>query len=183
MQGLTDLLGGLTGTSGVLAIAAVMLFKEIGVPVPVPADLIMITAGVQAATGSYSLVGLLVAVEVAVILGCSIKFLLVRSAGRGFVYRFGRFVGLTPARLDQATLRLHSRGPLAIFIGLNVPGARAGMIIAAGLAGFPLRAFAPAMVAGSSLYYGWHVALGFIVGPSAARLLAGANLPGAAREA
>ncbi len=35
----------------------------------------------------------------------------------------------------------------------------------------------------SSLYYGWHVALGFIVGPSAARLLAGANLPGAAREA
>ena len=39
------------------------------------------------------------------------------------------------------------------------------------------RVFAPAMILGSSLFYGWHIALGFIIGPSAATLLNHLNLP------
>jgi hypothetical protein len=33
------------------------------------------------------------------------------------------------------------------------------------------------MVAGSTVYYGWHVALGYLVGPAATSLLANANVP------
>ena len=165
------------GGSGLLAIFVVMLLKEAGVPVPVPSDLIMIGAGVQAATGSYSLLTLLFAVAVAVAVGSTIQFLVVRGAGRRAVERFGRFAGLTPARLDRSTSTLRGRGSLAIFVGLNVPGARAGIIIAAGLAGLAYRTIAPAMIAGSSLYHGWHIALGFLVGPSALALLGAVNLP------
>jgi membrane protein DedA with SNARE-associated domain len=39
-------LGELSAGYGVLAIFVVMLLKEIGVPLPVPSDLIMVAAGV-----------------------------------------------------------------------------------------------------------------------------------------
>src|SRR3989442_10201080 len=64
-----------------------MLLKEIGVPIPVPSDLLMVGAGVQIATGAYSLVALLLALAVAVFIGASIQYFLARSAGRAVVYR------------------------------------------------------------------------------------------------
>jgi membrane protein DedA with SNARE-associated domain len=66
---------------------------------------------------------------------------------------------------------IRQRGPLAIFMALNVPAARAGVIAAAGIAGLSYRAFAPPMIAGNSFFYGWHIALGFVVGPTALVLL------------
>jgi len=39
---------------GLIAIFAVMLLKEIGIPVPVPSDLIMLAAASQAAAGKYA---------------------------------------------------------------------------------------------------------------------------------
>jgi len=162
---------------GLLAILVVMVLKEVGIPVPVPSDLIMITAGVQAATGVYSLLELLIAIEAAMIVGGSIQFFLARGMGRAFIYRVGRFIGLTQERLDQAMSALQRRGALGVFLGLNIPGARAGIIPAAGLAGLTYPAFAPAMISGSSIFYGWHIALGYIIGPSATQLLENLHLP------
>lgn len=168
---------GALASYGLLAIFVVMLVKEMGVPLPVPSDLIMITAGVQAAAGAFSLVELFIAIVVAIAVGGSIQFLVARGAGRRLVYRFGRFVGLTAARLDSAAQRVRGRGPLAVFLALNLPGARAGIVVGAGLAGLPYRAFAPALLAGSTVFYGWHVALGYLVGPTATVLFEGLHLP------
>ena len=177
MENLSALLSDFLNTYGLLAVLVIMLLKEVGVPIPVPSDLIMITAGVQAATGSYPLLELILAIEAAMLVGGSAQFLIARSAGRDFIYRIGRFVGLTPERLDRAMGMLQKRGALAVFLGLNVPGARAGIIPAAGLAGLAYPAFAPAMVGGSSIFYGWHIALGYIAGPSATALLENLHLP------
>src|SRR5436309_15386263 len=80
--------------SGLLAIFAVMLLKEIGVPVPVPSDLIMVGAGVQIASGAYSALALALAVGLAVLIGASIQLLLARSAGRALVYRLAALIGI-----------------------------------------------------------------------------------------
>lgn len=170
----------LLAAQGLLAVFLVMLLKEIGVPVPIPSDLVMITAGIQAAAGAYSLVELLVALEVAILLGGSLQFLIARGAGRQLVTRFGRRVGLTELRLEHALTRVRQRGSLAIFVGLNVPAGRAGIVVAAGVAGLTYAAFAPAMLAGSTVFYAWHVALGYLAGPTALGLLDQLNLPLAA---
>jgi membrane protein DedA with SNARE-associated domain len=81
------------------------------------------------------------------------------------------------AKLDAAGARLQRKGRLAIVVGINLPGARAAIIPSAGLSGMAYRVFAPAMILGSSLFYGWHIALGFIIGPSAATLLNHLNVP------
>jgi membrane protein DedA with SNARE-associated domain len=165
---------------GLLAILVVMLLKEVGVPVPVPSDLIMISAGVQAATGAYTLLELLLAIEAAIAVGGTIQFLLARGLGRQFIYRVGRFIGLTQERLDRVMAGLQRRGGLGVFLGLNVPGARAGITPAAGLAGLTYPVFAPAMLSGSTIFYGWHVALGYLAGPSATALLQNLHLPAGA---
>ena len=162
---------------GLLAIFGVMLIKEIGVPVPIPSDLIMITAGVQAAAGAYGLIDLILLLLISMLIGGSIQFLIARKAGREVLYRLGGLVGLTAERLDRAGESLKGRGPLAVFLGLNIPGARAGIIPAAGLAGLSYPSFTLAMAGGSGLFYGWHIALGYIAGPTATTLLERLHLP------
>lgn len=161
---------------GLLALFAVLLAKESGIPIPVPSDLLTIAAGVQAATGAVGLGELAVAVAIAVAVGQSIQFLVVRGAGRRIVERLGPRVGLDAARLEAVAARLRAGGPASIFLGLNVPGARAGVIVAAGLAGFSYSSFAPAAIAGTGVFHAWHIALGFLVGPAAVDLLAAIGL-------
>jgi len=170
----------LLAAQGLLAVFLIMLLKESGVPLPIPSDLVMITAGIQAAAGAYSLVELLAALEIAILVGGSLQFLSARAAGRRLVARFGRRVGLTESRLEQALSSVRQRGPLAIFVGLNVPAGRAGMVVAAGVAGLTYAAFAPAMLAGSTVFYAWHVALGYLAGPTALSLIDQLNVPLAA---
>lgn len=162
---------------GLLAIFGVMLIKELGVPVPIPSDLIMITAGVQAAAGAYSLIALILLLLLSMLIGGSIQFFIARKAGRELLYRLGGLVGLTAERLDRSGESLRRRGPLAVFLGLNLSGARAGIIPAAGLAGMSYPSFTLAMVSGSGLFYAWHIALGYIAGPTAATLLERLHLP------
>jgi|GEM_PF-827921 len=177
MENISITLSNFLATYGLLAIGIVMLLKEIGVPVPVPSDLIMITAGVQLAAGDYGLAELALALGAAMLLGGSVQFFLVRGAGRELIYRLGARIGLSRERLDKAMSSLQQRGPLAVFLGLNLPGARAGIIPAAGLVGMPYPVFSPAMLSGSGVFYAWHIALGYLLGPSALALLEGANLP------
>jgi membrane protein DedA with SNARE-associated domain len=150
-----------------IGLLIVMMLKELGVPVPIPADLLMITAGVRAATGAYPLVGLVVAVEIALLLGCVGQFALVRRAGRQWVYRVAGRLGLTEERLDRAIEAIMRSGPRAVIVGLNIPGARSAVTPSAALAAMPYRTFTPAMLVGSSVYYGWHIAVGYALGPTA----------------
>src|SRR6266550_662944 len=148
-----------------------MLLKEIGVPIPVPSDLLMVGAGVQLATGAYSAVALLLALAIAVFVGASIQYLLARSAGRAVVYRLAAMVGLRAEMLDRAVARLAAGGSRAVFLGLNIPGARAAVIPAAGLAKLGFVRFALATLTGSLVFYGWHGALGYLAGPAAVALI------------
>ncbi len=160
-----------SATYGVLAIFVVMFLKEIGVPIPVPSDLLMIGAGIQIAAGVYSALQLGVALAVAVFVGGSIQFLLARTTGRAIVYRLAAMAGIGAERLDRVVARLGARGSRAVFVGLNIPGARAAVVPAAGLARLAFVPFAAAATAGSLVFYAWHVALGYFVGPPAAALL------------
>jgi membrane protein DedA with SNARE-associated domain len=164
---LTDLGAG----SGLLVIFAVMLLKEIGVPVPVPSDLLMVGAGVQIAAGAYSPFVLLVAIGSAVLIGGSIQLALARSAGRALIYRLAALIGVRSERLDAMVARLGTGGARAVFVGMNIPGARAAVLPAAGLARLGFVPVTIATVAGSLVFYGWHVALGYLAGPAAIALL------------
>lgn len=86
---------------GLAAIFGVMLLKSIGVPIPIPADVIMLVASARAASGRISLVGAFAALLLALSVGGVIQFALIRRIGRGMLLRYGRFLGITEVRLDN----------------------------------------------------------------------------------
>ena len=155
----------------------VILLKEIGVPVPVPGDLLMIVAGARAATGALPLWGVLLAAFVAGVIGAYVQYLLAKGPGRGIIYRFGKYVGLTEARLDRAAETVRGRGWVAVALGRALPGVRIGAVIGCGLAGMPASTFTVGLIAGTILFVGFHTLLGFFAGPGVGAVLDSVNIP------
>ncbi len=149
---------------GLLAIFVLLLVKAIGVPIPIPADAIMLAAAARAAEGRFVLWQTFFASLLALVLGGIIHFSLVRGPGRAFLYRFGRYLGLTPARLDAASARMHKSGTLGIALAILTPGVRSVAVTACGLAGLPLRVVAVGLTIGTALFLSLHFFLGYVGG-------------------
>ena len=170
---LTAALGQFLDTYGLLAVFLIMLLKEIGVPVPVPADLIILGAAARAAGGKESGVAVFLAILIPMIIGGFVQYAIVRGPGRSFIYRIGKFIGLTKARLDRAMNAVRRGGMAAVALGLTTPGVRIATVPASGLADLPPSIFIPGLIAGSAFFLAWHFAIGYLGGV----LLAVLDLP------
>ncbi len=150
--------------NGLSAIFVIMLLKEIGIPIPLPADLIMLGAAAGAASGKFPLGGLVFAFLIPMLLGGLVQYTVARGPGRALVYRIGGLVGLTGERLDRAMERVRKGGALAVSVGLTTPGIRVAIVPASGLASIPMPSFAAGLIAGSAFFLSWHLAIGLVGG-------------------
>jgi membrane protein DedA with SNARE-associated domain len=162
---------------GLLAGFWLILIEETGVPVPVPGDFLMLGMGVHARQGSVPLWQALLVMEAATLVGASILYFVSLRAGRELVYRYGRYIHLTPARLDQAEVWLRQRGTRAIVLGRITPGLRMATVIACGVFGVPYVQFLPSLALGAFLYILCYTLLGFFLGPPVLRALGEIHLP------
>src|SRR2546423_11406681 len=149
---------------GLAAVFIVLLVKSIGLPIPIPADVIILATAIRAAQGKLILWQAFLTILVALVLGGIIQFALVRGPGRSLLYRFGRYIGLTSARLDAAAAKIKKGGIPGLSVAILVPGVRSAAIAASGLSNFPLRTFVPGIVLGSALFLCVHFFLGFLGG-------------------
>src|SRR5579862_5512112 len=85
---------------GYLAVAAFVLLEDFGVPVP--GETILILGAVYAGTGRLNVVAVGLIALIAAVIGDNIGFAVGHIGGRPLVERFGRYVLLTPRRLDRA---------------------------------------------------------------------------------
>src|SRR5438067_4989182 len=137
---------------GLAAIFILLLIKTIGIPIPIPADLIILTAAARVAQGKLNVWQTFIAILVALVIGGLIQFWLARGPGRGLLYRFGRYIGLTSPRLDAASAKVKKGGIISISVATLVPGVRSAAIVAGGLASVPLRIFLPGLFLGSTVF-------------------------------
>lgn len=162
---------------GLVAAFVFLLIEEAGVPVPVPGDFLMLILGVRARQGDVSLWQAIAVMEAATLLGATFLYAAARLAGRGLVYRYGRFVRLNPERLDRAERWLKEHGSRAVFLGRLVPGLRIVTAVACGVFSVPVWVFVPAMALGALLYIGVYTLLGYLLGPPVLVTLEGLHLP------
>ncbi len=149
---------------GLIAIFCVMLIKTIGVPIPIPGDVIIFTAALRVAQGKLVAWQVFLAILVALLLGGLIQFMLARGPGRGVLYRFGRYIGLTKPRIDAAAGKIRKGGVPGLALAILVPGVRGAAIMAAGLADLALRRFLIGLALGSLLFLSLHFFLGYVGG-------------------
>src|SRR5437868_13242414 len=162
---------------GLLAAFVFLLIEEAGVPVPVPGDVLMLVLGVHARQGSVPLWQAVGATWLGTIIGSIFLYLAARIAGRDMVYRYGRFIRLTPERLDRAETWLKKHGTRAVFLGRLVPGLRILTAVGCGVFEVPFLVFLPAMSIGALLYILVYTLLGYFLGPPVLAMLERVHIP------
>ncbi len=124
---------------GYVALAAGVLLENAGVPVP--GETMLLTAAALAARGRLSIVLVGIVAAAAAVTGDNIGFAIGRAGGRPFLVRFGRWVLVTPERLDAMDAFFRKRGPLAVFLARFVPALRVVAALVAGASAIPWRTF------------------------------------------
>jgi membrane-associated protein len=168
---------GLAGGIGAAAGIALLLVMEAGVPIPVPADLVMLAVGARVGAGDIPLAVGVLAFEAVAIVGTTVLFLAARGPGHAVIRRLGPRLGLTAARLGRATSLLERRGRPALAAGRAIPGLRTLTVIAAGGSGLSARRAVPALIVGSSVFLQLHLFLGYFLGAAAVHVLHAATVP------
>jgi membrane protein DedA with SNARE-associated domain len=143
-----------------------VFLEELGIPMPIPTDLLIIFAGATHARTLPQFVGWVVVLSLASLVGASGLYAVVRRGGRPLVERYGRYVHLGPKQLARSEAWLARYGWYGIAIGRAVPGLRYVTVIACGLLNVPYRRFASAHLFGSAVYIMVFLGLGRIFGPA-----------------
>jgi membrane protein DedA with SNARE-associated domain len=170
------------GLSGLVALIA-LLPMEAGIPVPLPADLVMFTVGERVAAGRFPLWLAVGGFEVIAVAGTTALFVASRGPAQAVIARIGPRVGLTRARVQRAAAYAETRGRAGLAVGRGTPGLRTLTVIAAGVSGMSARRALPALVLGSSVFLQVHLVLGLLLGPLAVRAFNQAKGPALAAAA
>jgi membrane protein DedA with SNARE-associated domain len=157
MEGLAAFLD----TYGLVAACALMLVKAVGVPIPIPGDVILLATAARAAEGKVLLWLAFVALLAVLVVGGIAQFYLARGPARRLVVRYGHRLGVTEQRLQRVAASVQRGGLVGIGLGVLTPGVRSAVIPACGLTGVPLRLFVPGLALGCALDLGLHFALGY----------------------
>ena len=107
---------GVAGLSGPLALV-LLLPMEAGVPIPVPADLVMFAVGERVAAGKFPLWLAVTGFEIIAVLGTTALFVACRGPAQRIIARFGPRLGLTEARLRRAADFAETKGRPGLALG------------------------------------------------------------------
>ena len=164
----------------IAGLAALLLVKEAGVPIPVPGDLLVIGAGVALAGDPSLAVAVLLVILAVGYVGGSVQFVLARRVLRRPLLAALQRVGVGEARVEALADRLRRSGARGVALARVTPGVRIAAIVAAGLAAIPYATFLAGLVAGNGVFVAGHFVLGYVLGASATELIGRAGIIGLA---
>jgi membrane protein DedA with SNARE-associated domain len=147
---------------GYLAVAGLVLIEDFGVPVP--GETVLILAAVYAATGRLNIVLVALLGFFGAVAGDNLGFALGHFGGRRLAERYGRYVFLTPERLDKATGFFERHGGKVIVIARFVEGLRQANGIIAGTTGMHWARFLLFNAIGAALWVIVWTSVGYLSG-------------------
>jgi membrane protein DedA with SNARE-associated domain len=119
---------------------------------PVPSEIVIPPAAFLAAQGKLSFVGVIIAGTVGSYLGAAITYWVSRLVGRPLILKYGRFVLLSPKKLEDAERWLVRYEASGVFFARLLPVVRHLISIPAGLVRMNFGTFSVVTVVGSALW-------------------------------
>jgi membrane protein DedA with SNARE-associated domain len=147
---------------GLWGIFALVLIEDFGIPVP--GETVIIAGAIYAGSGRLNVVGVGVVAFVAAVLGDNIGYGIGRFGGRRLVDRWGKYVFLTPERLDKAEEFFDRQGAKIITIARFIEGLRQANGIIAGISKMHWLRFLAYNALGAALWVGTWVSIGYFAG-------------------
>ncbi len=162
LPGIFGTLAPLLNSYGYLAVGGLVLVEDFGVPAP--GETILIAAAVYAGAGRLNIAAVAAVGFVAAVLGDNIGFGIGHYGGRRLVLRFGRYVLLTPKRLDTAEQFFSRHGGKVVTVARFIEGLRQANGIVAGLAKMHWARFLAFNALGAALWVGLWTTVGYLAG-------------------
>jgi membrane protein DedA with SNARE-associated domain len=146
---------------GYLALGLIFL-EDFGVPVP--GETVLIVSAIYAGTGRLNVWLVALIAFLAALLGDNVGFAIGHFGGRPLAERYGKYILLTPERLDKAAGFFDRHGGKVIVIARFVEGLRQANGIIAGITGMHWTRFLPFNMIGAALWVALWVSVGYFSG-------------------
>ena len=136
-------------SGGYLGIIVLMAMGSM--PLPVPAEVVLPPAAFLAAQGKLNMAGVILAGTFGAYLGAAFMYWISRWIGRPLILRFGRFILLTPIKLEHAERWLNRYEAGGVFFARVLPVVRHLISIPAGIVRMNFPVFSLVTILGSAI--------------------------------
>jgi len=138
------------GEYGYWALALLIGLESMGIPLP--GETVLVIASVHAANRDGNIAAVIAAASAGAIIGDNIGYVLGRELGFRFLLRFGRYVGVTDARIKLGQYLFMRHGAKVVFFGRFVAILRCLAAFLAGVNLMPWPRFLLANAAGAIVW-------------------------------
>ncbi len=144
-----------------------ILIEEIGVPLPIPGDALLLYLGIQSNQGEANFWLVLLVTCLGTLIATTILFLFARAVGRPFLFRhekYLRFIHITAQDIDALEYYMSQHGTWVLIIARVTPGLRILGTVAAGLLDVSYRKFIAATLSGTVIWTLLYFGIGSYLG-------------------
>jgi membrane protein DedA with SNARE-associated domain len=135
---------------GYIGVFVMMVFESTAVPIP--AEIVIPPAAYWASQGKLSIYGVILAATAGGWVGSAISYWIAWKLGRPLVMRYGKYVLLSPHKIEAADHWFDTYGAGGIFVARLLPGIRHVISIPAGLFKMNFKTFSIMTILGACLF-------------------------------
>lgn len=136
------------------------------VGIPVPDEILMTFVGYWTSSGVFSYGMTLMVSFAGAMSGMIVSYMLGKRVGKPFLWRYGKWIKLTPARLEKAEGWFHKYGLWTVTFGYFVPGVRHFTCYLAGVSGVKFWRYMLYAGTGALVWCTTFITLGHFIGAS-----------------
>jgi membrane protein DedA with SNARE-associated domain len=147
---------------GYIAIFSLVFLQEIGVPNPVPNELVLLFSGYLTSVGKLDFITVLITVIAADTIGSSLLYTIFYCFGQRVLQKWSHVI--PTSKLAYLTARVSHQDRWSIYVGRLMPFIRGYTAVAAGLLKIPPGIFLPAVLLSALTWSGGYVIAGKLLG-------------------
>jgi membrane protein DedA with SNARE-associated domain len=132
-------------------VGIIVLMAMGSTPLPVPAEVVLPPAAFLAAQGKLNMTGVILAGTLGAYLGAAFMYWISQWVGRPLILQFGRFILLTPIKLEHAEHWLNRYEAGGVFFARVLPIVRHLISIPAGIVRMSFPVFSLVTILGSAI--------------------------------
>ena len=151
-----------------IAIFSLVFVQEIGLPNPIPNELVLLFSGYLTSIGQLDFISVLITVMAADIMGSSLLYVIFYSYGQRVLQKWPRVI--PTSTLTYLTARVSHQDRWSIYVGRLMPFIRGYTAVAAGLLRISPGIFLPAVLVSALTWSAGYVLAGKLLGHEYARV-------------
>lgn len=151
---------------GYAAIFIIIVLQEIGVPNPIPVELLVLFTGYLSFKGLLYLPFVIITAFTADFIGANLIYIIFYTSGIFLIQKKPRWVPVSEQKIIRFKEKINNGGWLNIFLFRLVSLTRGYAAIISGLMHIKLRIYMPVVIMAALTWTSLYAILGFILGPS-----------------